>query len=333
MPSKHSAARRHRIPKQRYRVTNWPAYEGGLRRHSDLTSWLDEAALAGWQAPRRTTPGGQPRYSGLAVELVLTLRLVFHLAVRQAETFSRSVLRLLGLDLAVPDHTMLSRRGRSVVGRQPRAAAHAGPAHLVLDSTGLQLFGQGEWDAQKHGRTRRQWRKLHLVVDADTGEIAAHVLTEGHADDAGQAPGLLGQAEGCIATVTADGAYDSDAVCEGAARRQGPSPDVVIPPRACAVQSTDDPAARTPRDRHIQLIAEQGRLAWQQATGYGRRNPVETAIGQSKHLVGPKLRAHTLPGQQGEAALATAALNCTTGLPSLSPFARADPRGQAGIPR
>ena len=309
MPFKHNAARRHRNPKRRYWVTNWPVYEAGLRRRGDLTFWIDDAALAGWQAPRRTTAGGQPRYSDLAVELVLTLRLVFHLALRQAEAFTRSVLRLLGLDLAVPDHTTLSRRGRSFAGRQPRVAAHAGPVHLVLDSTGLQLFGQGEWDAQKHCRTRRQWRKLHLAVNADTGEIAARIITEGHADGAARAPDLLGQAEGRIATVTADGAYDSDAVYEGAARQQGPSPDMVIPPRPSAVQSTDDPAAQTPRDRHIRLIAEQGRMAWQRATGYGRRSLVETAIGRTKHLIGPTLRARTLPGQQGEAALAIAALN------------------------
>jgi len=115
----------------------------------------------------------------LAIELVLTLRLVFHLALRQAEAFGRSVLRLLGLGLAVPDHLTLSRRGRAFVGRQPRVQASAGPIHLVLDSTGLELFGQGEWDAEKHGRARRKWRKLHLAVDADTGEIAAHVLTRG----------------------------------------------------------------------------------------------------------------------------------------------------------
>jgi hypothetical protein len=309
MPFKHNAVRRHRIPKQRFRVTNWPAYEAGLKRRGDLTFWLDEAALAGWQAPRRTTPGGQPRYSDLAIELVLILRFVFHLALRQAEAFSRSVLRLLGLELAVPDHTTLSRRGRAFAGRQPRVARHEGPVHFVLDSTGLQLFGQGEWDAEKHGRARRQWRKLHLAVDADTGEIAAHVLTEGHADDAAQAPGLLGQIEGCIATATADGAYDSDAVYQVATRQHGLPPDVVIPPRASAVPSTDDPAARTQRDRHIRLIAERGRMAWQRATGYGRRNLVETAIGRYKHLIGPKLRARILPGQQGEATLAVAVLN------------------------
>jgi len=212
MPFKHNAARRHRIPKQRLRVMNWPSYEAGLRRRGDLTFWLDEAARAKWQAPRRTTPGGQSIYSDVAIELVLTLRLIFHLALRQAEAFTRSVLDLLSLELAVPDHTTWSRRGHAFAGRQPRTVPHDRPVHLVLDSTGLQLFGQGEWDAQKHGRARRQWRKLHLAVDADTGEIAAHGLTEGHADDAAQALGLLGQVEGSIATVTADGAYDSDAV-------------------------------------------------------------------------------------------------------------------------
>ena len=107
MPFKHNVAHRHHIRRARYRVTNWPAYEAGLRRRGVLTFWVDEAALAGWQAPRRSTPGGQPRYSDLAIELVLTLRLVFHLALRQAEGFTRSVLALLGLQLTVPDHTTL----------------------------------------------------------------------------------------------------------------------------------------------------------------------------------------------------------------------------------
>ena len=309
MPFKHNSVRRHRIPKQCLRVTNWPAYEAGLRRRGDLTFWLDEAARANWQALRRTTPGGQSIYSDVAIEMVLTLRLIFHLALRQAEAFTRSVIALLSLELAEADHTTLSRRGRAFAGRQPRTVPHDRPVHLVLDSAGLQLCGQGEWDAQKHGRARRQWRKLHLAVDADTGEIAAHGLTEGHADDAAQAPGLLGQVEGGIATVTADGAYDSDAVYQAAAQQHGLSPDVVIPPRASAAPSTNDPAAQTPRDRHVQLIAERGRMGWQKATGYGRRNLVATAIGRYKHLIGPKLRARTLFGQQGEAALAVAVLD------------------------
>jgi hypothetical protein len=310
MPFKHNAASRRHIQKALYRVTNWPAYEAGLRRRGDVTFWLDEAALAGWRAPRRTTPGGQPLYSDLAIELALTLRLVLHLALRQAEAFTRSVLRLLGLELAVPDHTTLSRRGRDFAGRQPRVVRHGGPIHLVLDSTGLQLFGQGEWDAEKHGRARRQWRKLHLALDASTGEIAAHALTDGHADDAAQAPALLRQVEGSLASVIADGAYDGEPVYRAAtACGRRPSPAVVIPPRATAVTSTDDGGVHSQRDRHIRLVAEKGRIGWQTATGYGRRNLVETAIGRYKHLIGPKLRARTPAAQHGEAAIAVAVLN------------------------
>lgn len=310
MPFKHNATRRHHIRRARYRVTNWAAYEVGLRRRGDLTFWVDEAALAGWCAPRRSTPGGQPRYSDLAIELVLTLRLVFHLALRQAEGFARSVLALLGLGLAVPDHTTLSRRGRAFAGRQPRVRAGTEPVHLVLDSTGLELFGQGEWCAAKHGRLRRRWLKLHLGVDARTGEITAHVLTDDDGDDAAHAPDLLRQCEGTLASVTADGAYDRDPVYQAAAARQpGSPPAVVIPPRSDAVLSTADPDCQTPRDRHIQVMADRGRIAWQRATGYGTRNHAETAMSRYKHLIGPKLRARNRAGQGGEVALAIQVLN------------------------
>src|SRR3954447_26661118 len=153
------------IPKTRYRVQNWPAYEAGLKRRGDLTLWLDEAALARWQAPRRTTPGGQARYSDAAIELVLMLRFVFHLALRQTEGFTASILRLLGQEQRVPDHTTLSRRSRGFAGRRPKVIPH-GPVHLVIDSTGLKLFGQGEWIEEKHGRATRSWRKLHLAVES-----------------------------------------------------------------------------------------------------------------------------------------------------------------------
>ena len=249
---------------------------------------------------------------------MLRLRLVFHLALRQAEGFARSVLALLGLDLAVPDHTTLSRRGRAFAGRQPRVRAGAGPVHLVLDSTGLELFGQGRWCAAKHGRLRRRWLKLHLGVDATTGEIAAHVLTGGDENDAAQVPALLRQPEGTLASLTADGAYDRDPVYQAAATLQPGLPiEVVIPPRADAVLSTADPDGQTPRDRHIQLVeprgspcmAERGRVGWQRATGYGLRNQAETAMGRTKHLVGPKLRARGRPAQHGEVALAIQVLN------------------------
>jgi hypothetical protein len=241
--------------------------------------------------------------------LVLMLRLVFHLALRQAEGFAASVLRLLGQELRIPDHTTLSRRSRSFARRQPKLIPH-GPMHPVIDSTGLKLFGQGEWDEEQHGRTRRSWRKLHLAVDAGSGEIVACVLTDNAAGDAGQVSALLVPIKGEIASVTADGAYDGEPVYQAIASHQpDPPPDVVIPPRASAVPSTEDTKAQSQRDRHIRLIAEKGRMAWQRATSYGRRSLAETAVGRYKVIIGPKLRARRLPAQQSEVAMAAEVLN------------------------
>ncbi len=147
-------------------------------------------------------------------------------------------------------------------------------------------------------------------MDAETGEIVAGVLTDNGADDAGEVPALLEQVEGEVASVTADGAYDGEPVYRAVASRQpDPPPDVVIPPRSSAVPSTEDAGARGQRDRHILCIAERGRMAWQRATGYGRRSLAETAVGRFKAIIGPRLRARTLPAQQGETAIAVQVLN------------------------
>ena len=240
--------------------------------------------------------------------MVLMLRTVFHLALRQAEAFAGSVLRLLGLDLRIPDHTTLSRRSREFATRRPSVVARA--RRLIVDSTGLKLFGQGEWKAEIYGRSRRTWRKLHLAIDASTGEVVANALTDNDADDIGEVPGLLEQVDGEVTSFTADGAYDGDPVYQVVARQQhDPPPDVVIPPRASAVLSIDSTDRQSQRDRHIRMIAEKGRMGWQKATGYGRRSLVETAIGRYKHSIGSTLRARSLATQQGEVAIAVRALN------------------------
>src|SRR3954454_25021008 len=177
MPFKANAARRHHIPKQQRRVTNWAEYDAALRQRGNLTVWFTEAAIAAWHAEPRTTPGGQPHYSSLAIATGLTLKAVFRLALRQTEGLISSIIGLLGLDLSVPDHTTLSRRAESLEVPQPRSDSRTDarrdtePVHLLVDSTGLKLCGPGEWLIEKHGtKTRRSWRKLHLGVDADTGE-------------------------------------------------------------------------------------------------------------------------------------------------------------------
>ena len=167
MPFKLNQNRRHHIPRQRHKVTNWPDYEASLRQRGSLTVWFTEEAIAAWAAEPRTSRGGQPWYSPLSILTALTLRAVFRLAFRQTEGLIGSIMGLLGLTLRVPGHTTLSRRAATLEvprpQRQPGSGNNAEPMHLLVDSTGLKLCGAGEWLLEKHGtRVRRSWRKLHL---------------------------------------------------------------------------------------------------------------------------------------------------------------------------
>ncbi len=202
LPFKLNQDRRHHIPRQRHKVTNWPAYDASLRQRGSLTVWFTDEAIAAWAAEQRTTRGGQPWYSPLAILTALTLRAVFRLAYRQVEGLLGSVIGLLGLSLRVPDHTTLSRRAATLDVPRPGnadAGADSDPMHLLVDSTGLKLCGKGEWLLEKHGTaTRRSWRMLHLGVDACTGRIVASTLTPKDVDDASQAGPLLDQVAGPV---------------------------------------------------------------------------------------------------------------------------------------
>src|ERR1700740_1509124 len=174
VPFKANADRRHHIPKQQDRVTNWSEYDAALRQRGSLTVWFSEEAIAAWRAEPPTTRGGQPRYSAVAIATALTLRTVFRLALRQTEGLIGSIIHLLGLTLAVPDHSTLSRRAKTLEVPRPRSRRDGEPVNLWVDSTGLKLCGAGEWLIEKHGtKTRRTWRKLHLGLDAATGQIVA----------------------------------------------------------------------------------------------------------------------------------------------------------------
>ena len=307
MPFKANAARRHRIPRQRHRVTNWAEYDAGLRQRGSLTVWFTDAAITAWRSEPRTTPGGQPHYSALAIATALTLRAVFRLALRQTEGLIGSILRLLGLELAVPDHTTLSRRAETLEVPRPRPAAGE-PMHLLVDSTGLRLCGSGEWLVEKHGtRTRRAWRKLHLGVDAGTGRIEAVERTGSEMDDGSRVGPLLDQVAGPVASFTGDGAYDREDVY-GAVAERHPEAAVVVPPRRDAVPSAAQ-TAPTQRDRHLRSIAEHGRMGWQKASGYNRRALAEAAISRYKKVIGDALRSRTDPGRATEVAVGAHVLN------------------------
>src|SRR5215203_1117633 len=219
LPFKLNQSGRHHIPRQKRKVTNWAEYDASLRQRGSLTVWFTEEAIAAWAAEPRTSRGGQPWYSPLAILTALTLRAVFRLALRQTEGLIGSIIRLLGLDLSVPDHTTLSRRAATLEVPRPQSSFGAGarrdaePVHLLVDSTGLKLCGAGEWLLEKHGtKTRRSWRKLHIGMDAETGQVVAAALTTNDVDDGSQVGPLLEQVTASVVAFTADGAYDQEGV-------------------------------------------------------------------------------------------------------------------------
>jgi IS5 family transposase len=275
-------------------------------KRGSLTIWFSEEAVAAWQAAPRTTPGGQARYSDLAVETALILRTVFHQPLRQTEGLVGSLLELMGLDLPVPDHTTLSRRSR-MLAVAPQAAS--GPVHLLVDSTGVTLSGPGEWLVEKHGTQRRRaWRKLHLAVDAKTGTIVASTLTSKEVDDAAELGPLLDQVDEPLAAVIADGAYDQDRVYDAVAEHS-PEAAVVVPPRSTAVLSPSAKTDPTQRDCHLQVIAEQGRMGWQRTSGYNARAGAEGTMSRYKRIIGDTLRSHSRPAQEVETRIAVSILN------------------------
>jgi len=236
------------------------------------------------------------------------LGMVFGLRLRQSEGLLSSVLALMGLDLPVPDHTTLSRRARTWMPTVERRAAPDARLHVLVDSTGLKVYGAGQWLEEKHGtKSRRGWRKLHLAVDADSGEIIAHSLTDQEAGDASQLEPLLDQIEDEIDQFTADGAYDGYPTYD-AVLRHSAGARIVIPPRSKGVERPNAQAS-CQRDDHIASMQIVGRVKWQAATGYGKRALVETTMGRYKGVIGPRLRARSFPAQQTEAAIGVAILN------------------------
>jgi Transposase DDE domain len=309
LPFKLNQDRRHHIPKQKHKVANWAEYDASLRQRGSLTVWFTEAAVAAWEAEPRTTPGGQPHYSDLAITTALTLKAVFRLALRQTEGLIGSIIGLLGLDLSVPDHTTLSRRAATLEVPRPQSGRNAEPVHLLVDSTGLKLCGPGEWLVEKHGtKMRRSWRKLHLGRDADTGQIVAATLTTHDVDDGSQVGPLLDQVDGQIASFTGDGAYDQEGVYASVAERH-PEAAIIVPPRSTAVPSATAETAPTQRDRHLHLIAEKGRMGWQTASGYTKRARAEATIGRYKRVIGDGLRSHTDERRATEMDVAVQVLN------------------------
>lgn len=301
--------------KRRYKLKNWRAYNEALVNRGSLTLWFEDSQIERWHQPERSGYRGSPmRYSEVAIQCGLTIREIFQLTLRTTEGFLKSLVNMLDIPLQVPDYSTLCRRQQTLSVALPRSTSRQ-PRHLVVDSTGLKVYGEGEWKVRQHGvGKRRTWRKLHIAVDAQSQEVVAVELTANFVGDAEVLPDLLEQLgpEEALASVAADGAYDTANSHDGIRKKHA---QALIPPRAGAVAWPDGEDG-TPHPRTVILRAcqEKGEAEWKRTSGYHRRSLAETAMFRIKTLFSHKLKNRGFMAQQAEAYLRVGALNKMTGL-------------------
>ena len=293
-----------------YKIKNWRAYNEALKRRGSLTIWFDPEMT--WEARPTGKRGRQPTYSDAAIQTCLTMKVLFGMALRQTTGFVESLLQLSGLDWSVPDFSTLSRRQKTLAVNIPYRGSE-GPLHLLIDSTGIKVEGEGEWNARKHGGAKRRiWRKVHLGIDEKTLEIRAVEFTSSDIGDAPMLPELLGQIppDQEIGNVTADGAYDTRK-CHDAIADRGAY--AVIPPRKNAKFWKPKSAGAIARNEALRASKRLGRKIWRKWSGYHRRSRAETKMHCMK-LLGQRLMAREPDRQVAELQIRVAVMNGFTAL-------------------
>jgi hypothetical protein len=306
-----------------YRLRNWPDYNAALVRRGSLTFWFDAAAVAGWV--EQTRPGerrrrGRPRtYSDVAITVMLTLQELYQLPLRATVGFVDSLLTLAGCrTLPVAHPSTLSRRRRTLSVPVPVRAV-ARPVHLVVDSTGLKLYGEGEWKVRQHGWScHRRWLKVHLAIDEATRELRGVAVSTNDVADGEVLPTLLAAEAAPLRQVTGDGGYDKWRCWDAVAARPE-QPRAVFPPlkggggprgrRARIRQHGNSGRAPLERDQHIRRIRAVGRRRWKQEVDYHRRSVAETGPWRLKRCFGDRVSARSFDGQATEVFLRCRALN------------------------
>jgi hypothetical protein len=300
--------------KTTYKVDNWPEYNKALCQRGNLKFWISEQALAGWLYEGPTQQGAQFTYDEIAIETCLSLRAVYGLTFRQTQGFVESLFERMEIDLPVPHYSVISRRQQDLAIPDLQGHSNGKNMHILVDSTGLKVYGEGEWKQRQHGKSkRRTWRKLHLAVNAKTGMIMAAELTDNTAHDCSQMELLLketpntGEAK-AIDWVGGDGAYDKW-VSYAAISEAGALP--IIPPQKNAKikKHGNCNGPPLPRDEAIRYIRAHGRKKWKQDSGYHQRSLVEAVMRQFKTLIGRVLRARKLVSQRTEARIGCRILN------------------------
>ena len=309
---------------QTHKVENWSEYNDALVDRGRLTVWISEEAIQNWKAEREPQQGAQWIFTDRAIETCLQIKMVYGLGLRETEGFVESLFELMGLeDLPVPDYTTLSKR-QGDLDIDLLTSSKTSPVHLVIDSTGLKVYGEGEWKQRIHGKQkRRTWRKLHLGVDSDTGLVTAVTLTDNTSGDSSQVEPLLEEtlsdgsetedSETGLGRVGADGAYDTFDVYE-VISDHGATP--VIPPQKNAKikKHGNSGGPPLPRDEAIRYIRQHGRNKWKRTHGYHRRSLAETAVYRFKGLMGRFVEARTWKNERTEVQLKAKTLNQMTRL-------------------
>lgn len=310
------------MTKTTYKLSNWSAYNQALRQRGSLSVWFSEEAAEAWLYDGPSQWGTDPTYSDFAIETCLRLRLVYSLPLRQTQGFVESLFQLMELELPVPDYSTLSRRASDLpvdlaAEQDDGDQGQQTPRHIVIDSSGLKVYGEGEWKKRQHGKSkRRTWRKIHIGLDPETGEITAEHLTKNDTHDSSQVEALLRETvetTGRVTHVGGDGAYDTWTSYE-AIEAVGAVP--VIPPQknARVKQHGNCEEPPLPRDEAIRYIRRHGRKKWKREHGYHLRSLVETAIYRFKGIIGRVLCSRKLPQQRTEARLGCQILNRMTQL-------------------
>lgn len=278
---------------RKYRVRNWCEYNKGLEKLGSITFWIDEESIENWLHEEKTGKrGASPKYSDLAIEVVLGIKAIYKLAGRQAVGFVKSVFELMRLNLDVPDHSTLSRRLSGLCIKLP-VVPKEGARHIVIDATGIKIYGEGEWKTRQHGVSkRRTWRKLHLAVDEATGEILAAEVSLNDKKDSQLLDDLLAQVDEAIEQVSADGAYDSKDCYESIRKRKAKA---VIPPRKDAKiwQHGNCKQEPHPRDENLRYIRRHTRKKWKRDFNFHRRSIAETSMFRVKTIFSPQANSRT----------------------------------------
>ena len=301
----------------KYRIRNWKEYNKSLIQRGSITVWLSEDAVEKWFAHRAEGKKGHPCvYSDDAILTSLLIRAVFHLPLRALQGFLISLVMLMKISLPIPCYTQICRRAKAL-GEELRKLSTKKITDLVIDSTGLKVYGEGEWKVRQHGHSkRRSWMKLHLAVCPDSHEIVFEILSENSIADCTIYPEFIKKAPKTMKRTYADGAYDTSG-CYKANAEHGSIP-IICPQRKAVLRREEGPHMDMRNTALLEITGlgggENGRRLWKKLRRYHRRSLGETAMFRFKQLFGNNLRSRSLKGQKAEAYTKSHALNIMTRL-------------------